>query len=112
VAGYDALVTIQFEQFRQAHPTLTSGRAMNKFWYGMYGARAMFADRTPVAALIHVEVYIYQLGTGLALSVLLQVDGQPFALPTDLRAFIVLNLQSYAAGNDLWARGRGDLGVC
>lgn len=82
--GFDAAIATRFANFRKAHPTLCSSRAMNKAWYGIYGMNAMCCE--PIVSKVAS----------------VQVEGRQTQLPEGIKSLVVSNVDSFAAGVKLW----------
>jgi diacylglycerol kinase (ATP) len=86
--GIDAGIALRFHERREASPHLFTSRAVNKAWYGLVGARE--------------QVSGWPAGTKLLKKLLRVVaDGVELDLGSN-QALVVLNLQSYSGGTDLW----------
>jgi diacylglycerol kinase (ATP) len=84
--GVDAKVALDFHRKREENPHLFVSRAVNKTWYGYYGMKEMVGQE-PINR-----------------SVTLYLDGERYVLPDSILGVIVLNIQSYAGGCDLWGK--------
>ena len=93
--GLDAQTAYNFHTLREHHPRATSSRLINQAWYGIFTCgTGWFCGGTP-------------LRTHAIKSLRIQKSpGDPFThttLPPDIRAIIILNLQTYGGGRDIWA---------
>jgi len=89
--GFEAKVSLLFDQFRKKHPKLLVHRRVNQIFYTYYAARCMVQDRnTPLASCIDLEV-----------------DQKRIELPPKMRTLAILNFKSYQAGLDLWGTEKG-----
>jgi len=91
--GVDAKVALNFHQQREANPEQFKNRLINKLWYTKFGADALFNGCE-----------------NLSMAVTIDVDGKRLILP-NLEGILVVNLPSYAAGLDLWAKGDLPVGM-
>lgn len=64
-----------------------TSRLVNKMWYVWYGSKNTFKNEIPLHTIIQLEV-----------------DGAPIELHESLSGLIILNLNSYAGGVDLWGK--------
>eukprot|EP00008_Paramoeba_atlantica_P000890 CAMPEP_0201502056 /NCGR_PEP_ID=MMETSP0151_2-20130828/83926_1 /ASSEMBLY_ACC=CAM_ASM_000257 /TAXON_ID=200890 /ORGANISM="Paramoeba atlantica, Strain 621/1 / CCAP 1560/9" /LENGTH=398 /DNA_ID=CAMNT_0047895619 /DNA_START=600 /DNA_END=1792 /DNA_ORIENTATION=- len=90
--GVDATVALSFHRKREENPGLFKSRAINKGLYGIYGMKEMVGHE-PIRR--HCRLYL---------------DDEEIALPENLEGIIVLNIQSYAGGCDLWGKTRKESG--
>eukprot|EP01104_Vermistella_antarctica_P000063 TRINITY_DN1006_c1_g1_i1.p1 TRINITY_DN1006_c1_g1~~TRINITY_DN1006_c1_g1_i1.p1 ORF type:complete len:468 (-),score=71.03 TRINITY_DN1006_c1_g1_i1:27-1238(-) len=84
--GVDAEVALSFHKTREASPHLFPHRAINKAWYGVKGMESMVK--------VHGK---------LSDKITLEVDGKPVKLGKTVRGVIILNVPSWAGGNELWS---------
>eukprot|EP00996_Jenningsia_fusiforme_P001115 NODE_2018_length_1322_cov_36.725844_g1834_i0.p1 GENE.NODE_2018_length_1322_cov_36.725844_g1834_i0~~NODE_2018_length_1322_cov_36.725844_g1834_i0.p1 ORF type:complete len:357 (+),score=31.27 NODE_2018_length_1322_cov_36.725844_g1834_i0:130-1200(+) len=92
--GNDALVALNFHQLRCNHPGWFKCRYLNFLWYGVSGAKAYFQRQSRLSAFLN-----------------LVVDGKSVAIPNNTCSLIILNINSYMAGADLWGR-KGERAHC
>ncbi|EGD77063.1 hypothetical protein PTSG_07403 [Salpingoeca rosetta] len=85
--GLDAKIALDFDQLRKHHPEKCRSRLKNKMWYGVMGAREMAA---PSCKNLHRRIK-------------LECDGKVIKLPK-LQGIVILNINSYMGGVDLWGR--------
>jgi len=85
--GVDAKIALRFHLLREAHPNLFPHRSVNKGWYAGFGLQALFSSENRLSA-----------------SMTLKVDGEAITLPRNIESIIVLNVQSYGGGSDLWGK--------
>ena len=95
--GLDALIALKFHRKREAAPKLFTGRLINRMWYGHMGVKTLL-ERSPAGT------------KELAKLVRVFADGEPLDLGS-LEALVVLNLQSYAGGKDLWGSDPGNVAI-
>jgi len=84
--GPDAFITLNFHLQREAHPEQFTNRSKNKLWYFYFGLKAMFSEKLPA---------------------ILEVDGKEYKVPENISGIVVLNLNSFAGGTDLWKQSKG-----
>ncbi|KAG2440916.1 hypothetical protein HXX76_003769 [Chlamydomonas incerta] len=94
--GLDAKAAWSFHSLREEKPALASSRAANQFWYSAFSCTSgWFCCAQPLRAKVNLEV--------LAPGPRGEAAGwQPVKIPKGVRALVVLNLQSYAGGRNLW----------
>merc|ERR1712151_1487536 len=84
--GVDAAVALDFHQMRERSPHLFVSRLVNKLWY----------VRSGTTNLLHRKC------ANLASKVTLECDGQTVMVPSDVEGIVVLNINSFGGGSDLW----------
>jgi diacylglycerol kinase (ATP) len=100
--GADALAAFRFHHMREGNPACAGSRLANQFWYSWFSCSsgwfaphvACSRDVPPVARLVVVEV--------------LDSDGMTWRhlpVPSSIRALVVVNLQSYGGGRNIWGAG-------
>eukprot|EP01006_Ploeotia_vitrea_P017155 TRINITY_DN48227_c0_g1_i1.p1 TRINITY_DN48227_c0_g1~~TRINITY_DN48227_c0_g1_i1.p1 ORF type:complete len:368 (-),score=19.56 TRINITY_DN48227_c0_g1_i1:305-1408(-) len=95
--GLDAKAALGFHQLREKRPGLFKIRLMNIVWYGVTGTKEMFI---PMANL-----------GGRAVS--FAVDGKKLDIPSSCKSVVVLNIDSYMGGADLFgSRSRSACCLC
>lgn len=89
--GVDALAAHKFHMLRETHPKCTPSRNVNQMWYGLYGLSAM-TSAVPVNE--YLDLYVKD------------AEGQwlKVELKDNVKGIVMLNLQSYAGGRDLWGK--------
>jgi len=87
--GLDAAIALDFHRMRERRPELFFSRLVNKMWYARNGFLA----------------YLRRSCTKLHTKVTIVCDGIPLKLPRDLEGVVVLNIQSFAGGTNLWGTG-------
>lgn len=89
--GVDALAAHKFHMLRETHPKCTPSRNVNQTWYALYGLKAMISAR-PVNEYLDLFVK--------------DSEGQwsKVELKDNVKGIVLLNLQSYAGGRDLWGK--------
>ncbi|KAG2450538.1 hypothetical protein HYH02_005039 [Chlamydomonas schloesseri] len=94
--GLDAKAAWSFHSLREEKPALASSRAANQFWYSAFSCTSgWFCCAQPLRVKVSLEV--------LAPGPRGEAAGwQPVKIPKGVRALVVLNLQSYAGGRNLW----------
>ncbi|PNW80627.1 hypothetical protein CHLRE_07g325550v5 [Chlamydomonas reinhardtii] len=94
--GLDAKAAWSFHSLREEKPALASSRAANQFWYSAFSCTSgWFCCAQPLRVKVNLEV--------LAPGPRGEAAGwQPVKIPKGVRALVVLNLQSYAGGRNLW----------
>jgi diacylglycerol kinase family enzyme len=86
--GIDAAIALRFHRRREASPHLFTSRTVNKAWYGLIGAREAVVSSPAGTKLLKSLIKVIADGVELDLG--------------DNQALVVLNLQSYSGGVDLW----------
>lgn len=89
--GLDAKAAYGFHSLRDQRPYLTSGRLINQGWYSFFSCTSgWFCCTKPLSSRASLSV--------------LKDDGTwgKVEIPSSVRALVVLNLQSYAGGRNLW----------
>jgi len=90
--GLDAKAAYGFHQLREAHPALTAGRISNQWWYSWFSCTSgWFCGAQPITH--KAKLSIIPAGGTL---------WQDVKIKDDVRAIVLLNLQSYAGGRQLW----------
>ncbi|GFH18789.1 diacylglycerol kinase [Haematococcus lacustris] len=90
--GLDAKAAHGFHSLRERKPYLALGRLTNQFWYSFFScATGWFCCTKPLASRAALEVQTPD-----------NPEWQEVPLGRDIRALVVLNLQSYAGGRNLW----------
>ena len=82
--GADAKVALKFHEQREAHPERFKSRIGNKISYTAIGSKAAF-ERTILNREMTVEA-----------------NGQKVDIPNDAEGLVILNLDNYGAGINLW----------
>jgi diacylglycerol kinase (ATP) len=83
--GCDAAVCKQFADLRESLPVLCSSRLGNKVLYTLGGTRAFFEEHVPLERALKITA-----------------DGRKVAVPPDIYGLMVLNINSYGAGANLF----------
>jgi len=83
--GVDASVALQFHLERERNPKKFQSRAGNKSWYGWFGFKETMSASTPLNQAVEVLL-----------------DGKPLPLNPTIEGLVVLNIDKYSAGKDLW----------
>jgi diacylglycerol kinase family enzyme len=86
--GIDAAIALRFHRRREASPHLFTSRTVNKAWYGLIGAREQVTSSPAGTKLLKSLIKVIADGVELDLG--------------DNQALVVLNVQSYSGGVDLW----------
>ena len=90
--GLDAAAAYGFHALREAHPRLAAGRLANQAWYSWFScASGWFCGAPPLAATVRLRVRDAP-----------DAAWRDLALPRSVRAVVLLNLQSYGGGRDVW----------
>ena len=92
--GLDAKIALDFDLLRKHHPEKCRSRLKNKMWYGIMGAREM---ASPSCKNLHKRIKLV-------------CDGKVIKLPK-LQGIVILNINSYMGGVDLWGRPRRSSGL-
>jgi len=83
--GIDAQIAHSFHNLRAENPSLCASRWVNKLWYGTYGFLAMFQPNVEFGEVLN-----------------LIVDGKETKLPPEAQGIMLLNVNHYAGGADMW----------
>lgn len=90
--GLDAEAAYGFHSLREEHPSLASSRLLNQAWYSFFSCRTgWFCGAQPLDDFVSIQI---KSGPDAQWSEL--------EIPASIRAIIVLNLQTYGGGRDLW----------
>jgi len=84
--GVDAAVALDFHQMRERSPHLFVSRLVNKIWYLKSGTVNFFRRAC----------------SDLGSKIILECDGVPINVSPHLEGIVVLNINSFAGGSDLW----------
>lgn len=115
--GVDAKAALDFHALREAYPGWFFSQMGNKLWYTTVGAKDILGHtsrglaRKLEASLSHslprafkgAAVLTFKALRGRRVQVL--CDGEPLELPEDIEGLLLLNINSYMGGVDLWASG-------
>eukprot|EP01114_Cavostelium_apophysatum_P022653 TRINITY_DN8265_c0_g1_i1.p1 TRINITY_DN8265_c0_g1~~TRINITY_DN8265_c0_g1_i1.p1 ORF type:complete len:485 (-),score=78.44 TRINITY_DN8265_c0_g1_i1:27-1481(-) len=83
--GTDADIACGFHERRTTSPHLFTSRLVNKMWYTYEGTKVLTKAAPKLRDLIDLEI-----------------DGERYELQPDLEGLMILNLQNYAGGQNLW----------
>eukprot|EP00879_Flechtneria_rotunda_P000260 GHRR01000343.1.p1 GENE.GHRR01000343.1~~GHRR01000343.1.p1 ORF type:complete len:522 (+),score=199.12 GHRR01000343.1:793-2358(+) len=99
--GADAQAAYNFHHLRDTHPMLASNRVANQFWYGAFSCTSgWFCGTLPsIGRFSCIEV----LSPG-------SNSWTPLAIPSGIKALVLLNLQSYGGGRNIWGSSKGKKG--
>ena len=90
--GLDAEAAYDFHHLREMHPHLASGRAVNQAWYGAFSCTTgWFCGAAPLCRKFKMRVKDAVGG-----------EWREIVVPSSVRAVVLLNLQSYGGGRDIW----------
>lgn len=87
--GSDAKVTLDVHSTREAHPDWFQSQAGNKLWYVSAGAGE----------------FIARSAKGISSQIQIECDGRVLQLPAELEGVVVLNINSFMGGVELWKSG-------
>lgn len=87
--GSDAKVTLDVHSTREAHPDWFQSQAGNKLWYVSAGAGE----------------FIARSAKGISSQIQIECDGRVIQLPSELEGVVVLNINSFMGGVELWKSG-------
>ncbi|KAL4422402.1 hypothetical protein ABPG75_008599 [Micractinium tetrahymenae] len=98
--GVDAKVALEFHAMREQYPSFFTSQLGNKFWYTAVGGKDIVSGHACVNLAQKLQVHC---------------DGRPVVLPPHIEGLMVLNINSYMGGVDLWQNsytlpGYGDRG--
>ncbi|XP_049848820.1 diacylglycerol kinase epsilon-like [Schistocerca gregaria] len=83
--GLDAAISLKFHRARESNPKSFCSRKYNKLYYTKLGFLSLFQPGINLSNVLHLEV-----------------DGRHVQLPNKIQCVIILNLNSWAGGTDLW----------
>jgi diacylglycerol kinase (ATP) len=90
--GLDAEAAYNFHSLRENHPRLASSRMMNQAWYSVFTCgTGWFCGARPLERFVSVRV---KDSPGS--------DWREVPMPSSIRALVLLNLQTYGGGRDIW----------
>ncbi|MEW5309996.1 MAG: hypothetical protein WDW38_001832 [Sanguina aurantia] len=96
--GLDAKAAHNFHKLREHKPYLTINRATNQFWYSAFSCTSgWFCCTKPLNT--KVKLLVQTPGSD---------SWEELPLSDSIRAVVVLNLQSYAGGRNLWGKDEGN----
>jgi len=97
--GMDAQSAYGFHHLREAHPALASGRLINQFWYSFYGLKSgWFCCCNSLNPPLNQSIQIEILTKG--------DEWKKIEMPNSVKALVLVNLQSYAGGRNIWGRSK------
>lgn len=92
--GLDAEAAYGFHALRENHPHLASARLLNQAWYAYFSCSSgWFCGAKPLGP---------QLTLRVKTSAEQNAPWQSIAVPSSIRAIVLLNLQTYGGGRDIW----------
>ena len=92
--GLDAEAAYGFHHLRETHPRLTFGPAINQAWYSVFScSTGWFCGSKPIAHKLKLRVRSNTTDAS---------DWKEVVVPPSVRAVVLLNLQSYGGGRDIW----------
>lgn len=117
--GADAAATHGFHALREAKPWAAPARAINQLWYVVFGCvTGWFCGAPPASKRIRIRARRMprvasasngEQGGEKSVEIGAGEDGEggeegwvDIPLPKDVKAVVLLNLQSYAGGRDVW----------
>mmetsp|Transcript_130894 Transcript_130894/g.407024 ORF Transcript_130894/g.407024 Transcript_130894/m.407024 type:complete len:271 (-) Transcript_130894:451-1263(-) len=89
--GVDAAVALDFHQMRERSPHLFVSRLVNKIWYAKSGT-------------VH---FFRRACSDLGSKITLECDGVKIDVPPHIEGVVVLNINSFGGGSDLWGSAGG-----
>ena len=84
--GLDSHVSLDFDALRHMRPYLFVSSIINKLWYGLLGFKLL----------------LQQPDLDLSSTTSIECDGRPVVVPKGTKCLVFLNIDSYAAGTQLW----------
>jgi len=84
--GIDGAVSIAFDHMRHKLPGLFFHKLMNKLWY----------------ALIGIRTFLFGRNKDLSKTTKITCDGKNVVIPSGVKGILVVNINSYAGGTNLW----------
>ena len=90
--GLDAEAAYNFHSLREHHPRLASSRMMNQAWYSVFTCgTGWFCGARPLERFVSVRVKDSP-----------ESEWREVPIPSSIRALVLLNLQTYGGGRDIW----------
>lgn len=90
--GLDAAAAYSFHSLRENHPQLAASRLTNQAWYGIFSCTTgWFCGSQPIAKRLKLRVRSKS-----------DEAWREIPLPVSVRAVVLLNLQTYGGGRDIW----------
>eukprot|EP00210_Caulerpa_lentillifera_P000787 g762.t1 len=97
--GMDAQSAYGFHHLRENHPALAFGRLINQFWYSFYGLQSgWFCCCNSLNPPVNKRLKLRVLSSSN--------EWTEVNLPNNIKALVVVNLQSYAGGRNIWGKGK------
>jgi diacylglycerol kinase (ATP) len=91
--GADAQAAYNFHHLRDTHPMLAPNRVANQMWYSTFSCTSGWFCGTIPSVSGFSSVQVLQPGSS---------SWQPLAIPASIKALVLVNLQSYAGGRNIW----------
>lgn len=90
--GLDAEAAYGFHSLREKHPSLAKSRLMNQAWYSYFScSTGWFCGAKPLDRFVSIRVKATS-----------DSPWKDIVIPSSVRALILLNLQTYGGGRDVW----------
>lgn len=94
--GADAQAAYNFHHLRDTHPRLAPNRVANQMWYSTFSCTSgWFCGAIPSVSGFS-SVQVLQPGSSSGSSWV------PLVIPPSIKALVLVNLQSYAGGRNIW----------
>ena len=102
--GLDAQTAYKFHTLREHHPSCTSSRLINQAWYGVFTCgTGWFCGGRPLAGTgSHNPSSTHRIIKRLRVKKRIEDEYVDVDVPKDIRALVLLNLQTYGGGRDIW----------
>lgn len=91
--GADAQAAYNFHHLRDTHPALASNRLANQFWYSAFSCTSGWFCGTIPSVSNFTQVEVMRPGDS---------EWTPLAVPPSIKALVLVNLQSYGGGRNIW----------
>lgn len=91
--GADAQATYNFHHMRENHPNLAGSRMANQFWYSTFSCTSGWFCGTIPSVSSFSSVEVLQAGSS---------SWSTLVVPHTVKALVLVNLQSYAGGRNIW----------
>ncbi|WIA32111.1 hypothetical protein OEZ86_002962 [Tetradesmus obliquus] len=91
--GADAQAAYNFHHLRDQHPMLAPNRVANQFWYSAFSCTSGWFCGTVPSVSTFTGLQVLQPGSS---------EWQQLAIPSSIKALVLVNLQSYGGGRNIW----------
>lgn len=111
--GMDAQSAYGFHHLREDHPAFASGRMINQFWYSFYGLKSGAYGYTLLFWILVLGWFCCcnalnpPINRSISIEVMTKDDTwKKLEISDAVKAIVILNLQSYAGGRNIWGKGK------